>query len=141
MLWAIFDTTTLGTSLNHVTLTATVQLLLLGQQILHPPDLVSSSLLLVRPVPRVSPRESIIAPFPSPERNSPGPDPHGGLDPLGSHLMNDRVSLADDPHDLVPAALDRRAGRVHRVRQAGRLEQLLHLGDLLGHGQLARADL
>lgn len=55
--------------------------------------------------------------------------------------MDDRVSLADDLHDLIPAALDRGAGRVHRVRQPGGLEQLLHLGDLLGHRQLARADL
>lgn len=45
------------------------------------------------------------------------------------------MRLTDDPHDLVPASLYRSAGGVHRVRQAGRLEQLLHLSDFLGNGQ------
>lgn len=55
MLWAMSDTTTPGTHLNHVMPAGTVQLLLLGQQVLHPLDLVSSGLLLIRPALPVSP--------------------------------------------------------------------------------------
>ena len=73
--------------------------------------------------------------------NSPRPDPHRRLDPLRPGLVHDGVSLPDDPHDLVPAALDRGPGGVHRVGEPGRLEELLHLGHLLGHRERARADL
>lgn len=39
-------------ALNHILMARIVELLLLGQQILHPLDLVSSSLLLIRPTSR-----------------------------------------------------------------------------------------
>lgn len=131
----------IGQSKTHQTLVDTAQSLALRQQVLHSFDLISSSLLLVRPLAsgqllRTSP------PSPQPSgRDLPRPNPHRGLDALRPNLMHHRVRLADHPHDLVPAALDRRTGRVHRVRQPRRLEQFLHLGDLLGHRQLARADL